>query len=249
MITDNDNPRPQDRVYGGFNYYQNVGGSLNPGLGSTDLQREMFGFEKTFLNGDASFGMRLPFVQQYGPLGVGGTHNVGDLSLIWKYALINNRETGNLWSAGLVLTTPTGSGSATLFDGSRAPHSVLFQPWTGLVHTFDRLYLQGVTGIIVPTDNRDPTVLFHSIGTGYYLYRNWDSRFLTAVVPTAEFHIRTPLNDRNQLGPVYLQNQANFTGGLHLRFGRTVWSTAVDVPVAGPRPWNYELMSFLNVFF
>jgi hypothetical protein len=249
LITDNDNPRPQDRVYGGFNYYQNVGGSLNPDLGSTDLQREMVGFEKTFFNGNASFGMRLPFVQQYGPSGVGGTHNVGDLTLIWKYAFINNRESGDLWSAGLVLTTPTGSGDAILFDGSKAPHSVLFQPWSGFVRTFDRAYLQGITSFVFPTDHRDPALWNNSLGAGYYLYRNADGRWLTAIVPVAEIHIRTPLNDRNPLGPVYLQNQANFTGGIHFRFGRLEWSTAVDAPLAGPRPWAYEVMSFVNFYF
>ncbi len=249
LITDNDNPRPQDRIYGGFNYYQNIGGSLNPGLGNTNLQRQTIGFEKTFLGGDASFGMRLPFVQQYGPPGVGGTHNVGDLTMIWKYAFINDRETGNLWSAGLVLTAPTGSGDAVLYDGSKAPHSVLFQPWTGFVRTFNRAYFQGITSMVIPTDNRDPTLWNNSLAAGYYLYQNTDSRWLNAIVPTAEIHVRTPLSDRNPLGAVYFQDQVNLTSGIHFRFGRVGVSTAFDVPLAGPRPWAYEIMSFVNIGF
>jgi hypothetical protein len=249
LITDNDNPRPQDRVYGGFNYYNDIGGSLNPGLGHTDLQRQMVGFEKTFFGGDASFGMRLPFVQQYGPPGVAGTHNTGDLTFIWKYAFINDRETGNLWSAGLVVTTPTGSGDAILVDGLKAPHSVLFQPWTGFVRTFDRAYVQGISSFIFPTDGRDPTLWNNSLAAGYYLYQNAENRWLNAVVPTGEVHVRTPLSDRNPLGAVYLQDQVSFTGGVHLRFNRAVLSLAANVPVTGPRPWSYELMSFLNFYF
>lgn len=249
LITDNDNPRPTDRVYGGYNFYDNLGGRLNPGLGGVDLQRQMVGFEKTFLDGDASFGMRLPFVQQYGPSGVGGTNNVGDLTLIWKYAIVNDRATGNLWSAGLVLTTPTGSGDATLWDGSRAPHSVLFQPWTGFVRTFDRAYVQGVTSLVVPTDGRDPTLWNNSVAAGYYVYRNSANAWLTAVVPTAELHVRTPLTSRNPNGLAYLQDEVNVTGGVHFRFNRAVLSAAVCVPVAGPRPWSVEAMSFLNFYF
>ena len=249
LITDNDNPRPLDRVYGGYNFYDNLGGRLNPGLGGADLQRQTVGFETTFLDGDASFGMRLPFVQQYGPGGVGGTNNVGDLSLIWKYAIYNDRETGDLWSAGLVLTTPTGSGDATLWDGSKAPHSVLFQPWTGFVKTFDRAYVQGITSLVVPTDGRDPTLWNNSVAAGYYVYRNAANAWLTAVVPTAELHVRTPLSSRNPNGSVYLQDEVNVTGGVHFRFNRAVLSAAVCVPVVGPRPWSVEAMSFFNFYF
>ena len=48
---------PMDRVFFGYNFYSDNGASLNGGAG-TDLQRQQVGFEKTFLDGDASFGMR-----------------------------------------------------------------------------------------------------------------------------------------------------------------------------------------------
>ncbi len=247
LITDNDNPRPQDRIYGGFNHYDDIGRGLNPGLGGVDLQRQMVGFEKTFLDGDASFGIRLPFVQQYGPSGVGGTNNVGDLTFIGKYAILNDRDTGDLWSVGFSMTTPTGSGDATLWDGRKAPHSVLFQPWTGVVRTFGRAYVQGITSFVIPTDERDPTLWNNSVGAGYYIYRG--NGWLTSIVPTAEVHFRTPLNNRDRNGSVFLQDQVNLTGGIHFRFSRAVLSAAVCVPVVGPRPWNYEAMSFLNIGF
>ncbi len=247
LITDNDSPRPQDRVYGGYNFYDDIGGAVNPGVPQTDQQRQTVGFEKTFLGGDASFGMRLPFVQQYGG-GIPGTNNVGDLSLLFKYALMNNRETGDLLSAGFVLTTPTGSGDATLVDGTQAPHSTLFQPWVGFVRTFDRGYVQGISSFLVPSDDRDPTLFNNSLAVGYYLYQNAGG-FLSSVAPVAEFHVRTPLSNRNPSGLVFLQDQVNVNGGVHFRFGRAALNTSVCVPVVGPRPWNVEAIAYFNYNF
>jgi hypothetical protein len=194
--------------------------------------------------------MRLPFTQLYGPPGLAGTHDVGDLTLIGKYAIINDLDTGNLWSAGMSLTTPTGSGNAILLDGTKAPHSVLFQPWTGFVRTFNRGYLQGITSFLVPSSDRDPTLWNNSMALGYYVYRNNDARWLNAIVPIAEVHVRTPLSKRDPNGNVFLQDQVNLTSGVHFQVaGRAVLSSAVSVPVVGPRPWNIEAMTFVNWYY
>ncbi|AWM37195.1 hypothetical protein GobsT_48660 [Gemmata obscuriglobus] len=248
LITDNDNPRPQDRFYGGFNFYDDIGGKLNPGLGQVDLQRQLVGFEKVFLGGDASFGMRLPFQQQYGPSELGSSHTIGDLTLLFKYAFVNDAQTGNVVSAGLALTVPTGSGDVILADGSQAPHSVLFQPWLGFVRVMDRAFFQGITSLVVPTDGRDPTLFNNSVGMGYYLYRAPDA-WLTSIAPMVEFHVRTPLSGRNPAGLVYLQDQVNITSGLHFRFNRATLSASMCIPVAGPRPWAFEAMTFFNYNF
>lgn len=249
LVTDNDNPRPQDRFYGGFNFYDDIGGKLNPGLGQVDFQRQLVGFEKTFLGGDASFGMRLPFQQQYGPPSVGSSQGVGDLSLLFKYAFINNPQTGNVLSAGMVLTVPTGSGDVILADGTKAPHSTLFQPWLGFVRVADRAFVQGITSLVVPTDGRDPTLFNNSVGLGYYVHRGSPDAWLTSVAPVVEFHVRTPLSGRDPAGLVYLQDQFNITGGFHFRFNRASLSASMCVPVAGPRPWAYEAMTFFNYNF
>jgi hypothetical protein len=150
----------------------------------------------------------------------------------------------------MLLTTPTGSGTAILADGTQATHSVLFQPWTGFVRVFDRAYVQGITSFVVPTDNRDPTLWNNSVAAGYYAYRSTAASPLTAVIPTAEVHVRTPLNNRDPNGGVFFQDQVNLTGGLHFRFfGRAQLSTAVSVPVVGPRPWQMEAMTYFNFYF
>ncbi|MFO0800054.1 MAG: hypothetical protein U0804_21515 [Gemmataceae bacterium] len=249
QITDNDSPRPTDRLYFGYQFYSDAGYSLNPATGGSDVQRQMAGFEYTLLDGDASVGMRLPYMQQYGPVGY-ASQTVGDLSVLFKYAFYNDLETGNLASAGLVVTTPTGGGGSDviLLDGSAAPHSTLFQPWLGFVRMFDAGYVQGITNLIVPTDSRDPTVYGASLGVGYFAYQN-PTGILTGVIPRAEVHLRTPFNQRDPNGLVYFPDQVNVNGGLTLRFGRTALNAGVSVPVVGPRPWAVEAMSFLNVNF
>jgi hypothetical protein len=248
QITDNDSPRPTDRLYFGYQFYSNAGASLNPVVGGSDVQRQMAGFETTVLDGNGSIGMRLPFVQQYGP-GIYATQNVGDLSVLFKYAFLNDRTTGDVASAGLVVTTPTGGGgNVILLDGSRAPHSTLFQPWTGFVSMFQPGYVQGITNLIVPTDSRDPTAFGASLGAGYFLYQN-PRGLLTAFIPRAEVHVRTPFNHRDVNGLVYFPDQVSVNGGATIRFGRAALNASVNVPVVGPRPWALEAVSFLNVNF
>ncbi len=246
MITDNDSPRPTDRTYFGYSYYDGLGAATNPGFGDVTQNRQIFGFEKTVFNGNGSVGLRMPYVQVAGPSGSGGSAS-GDLTALFKYALINNRETGNLLSVGLVVTTPTGSASAVFSDGTYVPHSVLFQPWAGLVHTMGRGYLQSITNMIIPTDSRDVILLGHSFAFGYRL--NDGAGMIPTVTPTFETHIRAPLNDRNPNGLIYLQDQVNLTGGAHFRWNRFTVSGAACIPVVGPRPWNIEALGNLNYRF
>jgi len=250
QIVDNDNPRPVDRVYFGYNFYSDVGASLNPStIGGSDVQRQTAGFEKTFLNGDASFGMRLPFIQQFGPQGF-GAQDVGDLNLLFKYAFINNRETGNVASLGFVLTTPTGGGGdVILSDGQLAPHSYLFQPWAGFVRVMGRGYVQGISNLIVPSNGQDVTLWGNSLGAGYWLYRNPGDRLIQGIVPVVEFHVRTPLNARDPNGSIYFMDQVNMTTGVHFRMAKATISGALSIPLVGPRPWDVEAMGFINYRF
>ncbi|HJZ58285.1 MAG TPA: hypothetical protein VKE74_25305, partial [Gemmataceae bacterium] len=247
FVSDNDSPRPLDRIYFGYNFLSDVGRSFNPGLGNTDIQRQTMGFEKTILDGDASVGMRLPFVQEYGP-GF-GSRDVGDLTLALKYAWFNNRQTGDIISSGFWVTAPTGSGSAILADGTNAPHSWLFQPWTGFVMSFDRAYVLGISNLVVPSLGRDPTVWGNSLALGYWLYRSPADRLVTGVVPVVEAHVRTPLNQRDPNGVIFLQDQLNLTTGVHFRTSRGVISPAICVPLIGPRPWALEAMCYANWLF
>lgn len=247
-VTDNDNPRPSDRVFFNYNGYSAVNKSqLGAGVPNVNMNQEVLGFEKTFLQGDASFGVRLPFIQISGFSAV-EAHVVGDLSIHAKFAWVNNRQTGNVVSTGLIVTTPTGGGTTILSDGSEAPHSVLIQPWAGWVYNMDRFYLQGFHSLVVPLDNIDPTILFNSISAGYWLYRSNNDRLLQGVVPVVELHLNTPLNQSsNDL--IFFNDQLNVTVGSYFVFPRMTFGGAVGIPLVGPKPYDIEALASVNFRF
>ena len=61
-ISEDQSPRPQDRVYFTFNYFQGVNDAVNTRLqapiGYTQVFRYIAGYEKTFLDGQGSIGVR-----------------------------------------------------------------------------------------------------------------------------------------------------------------------------------------------
>lgn len=77
-----------------------AGANLLAGVFST------FGVEKTFFVGTTSIGLRLPFLQSHGGLPGAQAPDMGDLALITKYALINDRP-GSVLSGGLNVAIPT----------------------------------------------------------------------------------------------------------------------------------------------
>lgn len=247
-VVENGNPLPVDQAFVGYNFYSNAGGGLNPGLGGSDVQRQLAGFESSLPGGNTSIGLRLPFLQQYGPVGL-GAQQVGDLTVLVKYAGLYDRQTGNGLTGGLAFTAPTGGGGTTLADGSSAPHSWLFQPFGGFVRRFDRGYVQGIINLIAPSDGRDVTLLGNHLAVGYWLYQAPANRLLTGITPTAEVHVWTPLDHRSPTGSVYLPDMVNLTGGLHFRFNRAVISGAVVVPVTGPRPFDVEAITYATYWF
>jgi hypothetical protein len=249
LNSDNDSARPTTRAYFGYNYYENANAVYNGSAGGTNINRETVAFEYAFLDGNASVGMRLPFIQTSAPFGLSQSF-VGDLSILSKYAFYNNRQTGDVASVGMIVTAPTGGGNdIVLADGSNIPTSVLLQPWVGGVKMYDRGYIQEMTGLLVPLDTREPFIFNASVGAGYFLYQNPTDRFLRAVVPNIEVHARVPLNNRDPNGVIFLQDQVNLTTGIHFRSNRATLSPAINVPLAGPKPWNLEATVWLNVFF
>jgi hypothetical protein len=247
-IAENESPRPQDRAYFNYNFYNNVDRTVI-GAPSADLHRETIGFEKTLLSGDASVGLRLPFLQLRGDQSVEDSQ-VGDLSMIFKYALLNDRSTGNVLSTGMVLTVPTGQNLA--IDGESTLHSTVFQPFVGYVYNMDRLYFQGFSSVAVPTDARDVTLLFNSFSLGYYAWRTTDSgAALRGLVPVIELHVNTPLSHRgtDSADPIAIADTVNLTGGLHVLLQRATLGVAAGLPLTGPKPYDFEVNVNLNYHF
>jgi Putative MetA-pathway of phenol degradation len=257
-IADNDTPRPMDRVYFSFNYFDelNRAANIRAGVPLHDVRffREAFGLEKTFLDGDASLGFRLPLnsLEAGSPRpGLGGSDtDVGDLSIILKYAFWQDRETGDLLAAGLAVTTPTGPDSL-LRGVPSGLHSTTLQPWLGYVWNFGDLYIHGFEALDVPTDDRDVTIVYSDVGVGYFVYRNpeEDAR-ISAVAPTVEVHVNTPLDHRGlrgSLDPAATPDVVNLTVGMNIEFcQRARLAVGVATPVTGPRPFDWELLAQLR---
>ncbi|HEY2785178.1 MAG TPA: hypothetical protein VGJ05_09405 [Fimbriiglobus sp.] len=232
------------------------------------------GIEKTILDGRASIGIRVPFYfssQSFSSTpnqgvidstfgqgvfagqiastsdGLGGSA-VGDMSVLFKYALFRNEETGNLLSTGLVITAPTGKVTAPA--DAVTPSDVLLQPFVGYVVNFDKLYFHAFHSVIVPTQSSDVTLLANDLGVGFRAFEREAANGTFAIIPTFETHVTTPLNHRDRTGPFYADDLVVLTAGTHFLFGQSaVMTLGVGTPVTGPRPFQVEPEVRLNWYY
>jgi hypothetical protein len=244
-IEENESPRPMDRAYVTYDYFNNVTRAF-PGVPGSDLHRETYGFEWTFLNGDASIGLRMNSLQTTGD-STFASSDFGDLTVITKFALINNRETGDVLSVGLAVTAPTGP-DAVLPDGTRL-NPTLLQPYSGFIYNWERLYAQGFSSLIIPTDSRDALLTTSSLAFGYWLYRGTDpGALLSYVTPVIEGHSTIALSHRG-LNQALIGFPDTFvlTNGVHLGLGqRSNLALGVAVPLTGPKIFGIEAIAQLN---
>jgi hypothetical protein len=227
-------------------------------VSNLQVYHQLFGIEKTFFDGRASIGFRVPLntihLNSNAPNspGLGGTSTApGDLSIFLKYILLQREN--YLFSGGLQVTAPTGPGA---FGGNKYYsyfRDTQIQPFVGYLFGRDRFYLQGFFSVNVPTMSQDVTLLFNDVSIGYYVYRPSDpNKFVTAIVPTAEAHLTTPLNHRgfSSTDLASTPDFLNMTFGTNLELRRrAVLSAAYVTPVTGPKPFNAELVLLLNIRF
>ncbi len=248
-IAENESPLPQDRVYINYNYYDNVRVQAGIPLTLTYTQRETLGLEKTLLDGDASVGLRLPFLQTYteNPLSRPQSQtDISDLSIVFKYALVNDRDTGNVLSTGLVVTPPTGPRTQIDLADGTGVHSTLLQPYVGYLWQQNDFFLHGFTSLMVPTDSRDVTILFNDVGVGYWLVFA-EQRLLRGLIPTVEAHVNTPLNRRSRGDRPRFVDTVDLTAGSHFLLGEHCsLGAAVATPVTGPRLFDVEALVNFN---
>ena len=267
-ISENQSPRPQDRIYYSFNYFDGVNDSINTRLNSPvnnmRVMRNIWGFEKTFNDGQGSFGLRLPMntiwadqtvARSFGNFG-GTSTSLGNLNLIGKYILLEDEESGSLLSGGLVISPPTGNNQFAGANYFNAFNYTTFQPFAGYIWNSGDFFLHGFSGLDIPTSDADVTLMYNDIGVGYFLRNDGPDdpeRFLTMIAPTFEVHINTPLNHRdpfNPFDPAATPDIVNLTYGLNLGFRPNVlFSTGFVTPVTGPQPFDFEFMALLNVYF
>jgi hypothetical protein len=263
-IAENQSPIPQDRVFYSFNYFEDVNKELNQffeaPIDNVKIYRHVFGLEKTFNEGKGSLGARLPLNTIHADprerqLNQGGTSTaLGNLSLFGKYVVESNPRTGSLFSVGLSITPRTGPGRFANAPFLARSNTTTIQPFLAYYLNFGKLYLHGFTALDVPTNFRDATLLYNDVGLGYYLMRSPDpDRFLTAIAPTIEAHVNTPLNHRG--GRVLFDRFGspdilNLTSGVNFEFyRRSVLTLGLVTPLTGPRPFDFEAVLLFNVRF
>jgi hypothetical protein len=254
-IADNNSPRPQDRVFFSFNYYDDLFAAsntrLNTGVQDMRLYREYFGMEKTFLDGNGSICLRLPLNTldtQSGFQNIDGSHTgLGDLTVVGRYALYRDSANDNWITAGLAITTPSGPSTIAGIGAPSITHSTLFQPFLGYLWNFGDFYLQGFFAVDTPSDSRDPTLLFNDVGLGYFLYRSADpTRWVRAIAPTFEVHVSNPLNHPGPIGPadpLAASNLVDLGFAANFALARRSWlAVGLVTPVTGPKPFSTEAL-------
>jgi len=265
-ISENQSPNPQDRVFYTFNFFAEVNQHLNQkfeaSVAGLRVYREVMGFEKTFHDGDGSFGMRLPIdtvsanstiTGKFAKL-AGTSTSTGDLSLFGKYIFLRDPATGSLVSGGLAISTPNGPAN---FAGAKylaSLDSTFIQPFVGYIWSRDRFYLHGFSALDTPASLRLATMLFNDVGMGYFVLRSTDPQdWLTAIAPTFEVHVNTPLTHgdwTNRNDPGGVPNNVNLTYGINFEFNRrSILTFGLVTPVTGPKPFDYEALILFNVFF
>ena len=265
-IAENQSPQPQDRLFFTFDYFANVNGPLNQRLNApvSDIRvyRYIFGLEKTCAGGNASIGIRLPLDQLTSNPRVparfkqfGGTSTaLDDLNLFGKFILRQDPSTGSLISVGLAITPTTGGGRFAGAPYIQYINTTLFQPFVGYLWNRGNFYLHGFSAMEFPVNPSQVTEMFNDIGVGYFLLRSNDpDRFLTAVAPTFEVHVSSPLNHHGFDNPREVAGTpsvVNLTYGVNFEFARNTLLTLGFVnPVTGPRPFDYEAVALLNIRF
>ncbi len=264
-MADNMSPIPQDRIFFNYNFYSDVNQHLNEVFNSPlnhlQYDRYTFGFEKTFADGQGSFGLRLPIeyvtAQTRNPSQFAGGNStaVGNLGIFTKYILAQDRETGSLLSVGMIVNPQTGPGSIAGASFLPAISSTSIQPFLGYFINRDRFFILGFASMEAPTNLDVPLMFYNDIGFYYFLYRanRFEERFLTAIVPVFEVHVNDPLNHRNVYSQVDLHGVpdiVDLTYGLNFELNRhSILTGAICTPVTGPRPYSFEVMALLNVRF
>jgi hypothetical protein len=260
-IANNQTPFPVDRITYSFNFFDYVNQSVNQRfqvpISHMRAYQHNWGFEKTFWDQNASFGMRIPLNTLNGNSNVSGlgqnATSLGDLSMYFKYAFWMDRAAGRVFSGGMALTAPTGPAQFAGAPYLRAVHYTMLQPYIAFQWTFDRLYLIGFSAVDVPTGH-DVTMYYNDLGLGYYAFRNEDPEGLIQMIaPIFETHVNTPLTHRDVFNARDIAGTAdvvNLTEGLSIFFrNRSVLSMGIVNPVTGPRPFSLEALVLFNMYF
>lgn len=146
-------------------------------------------------------------------------------------------------SAGLAVSIPVHGYEPIEDDDTK--YIPLLQPYVGYIWQKGNFFIHGFSAIAVPTDDVLPTVLFNDIGVGYRI--EIDGTCLTAIIPTFEVHVNTPLDHRDEGDAERRRDAVNLTAGAHFELWKDVtFGLAVGTTVTNPRLFDVEGIASLN---
>jgi hypothetical protein len=253
-IAENNTSVPTDRVYFVYNGFFNAAsntvafGPNGPIQQSVDLHRYLVGFEKTFLDGNASLDVRMPFInglefQGFGISSDGG--NVGNMTMYLKGMLY--ADDSSAFATGLGLGLPTGSDFDVNFPAAGPAGGLTIRNETVTLMPFvastmslnDRWFLQSfgqvlfvAAGDTVVRNNQEVGVYTQQnliqtdIGLGRWLWRDSNRSLFSGLAGVFELHYTSTIQDSDVLalppgGPLggQLSNEVNRLDLLNLTSG------------------------------
>ncbi len=222
-LTENTSPFPTDRVFANYNLFDNA--LIDANGNELDLNRYIFGLERTFLQGNASLELRVPIlngVNSEQVQVVGGPPNrnteFGNMSLTTKFLL--ERRNGWASSSGMGVILPTAE-EALLVSPSGleveiANEAFHLQPFFAVqrnpnqyswINFFTQIDIAAQGNTVTVTDQsgsllsqpeiyNDQHLLFLDLAMGRWLYKsNSQYNLVNGIAGIVELHYTTTLND------------------------------------------------------
>jgi len=228
-VADQNKAIPVDRAFLHYNHFhggadvrRSQGVGLPPTLVETiHVDRFIVGFERTFMCGDASIELRMPFTTNADYTSADfslDSGDIGNLSIILKKIWFE-RET-SIVSYGMGIVTPTGSDvrgtlpmvAPMALDFTIDNRAVDLVPYVGIVGApTDRFFYHGFMQLDIPlggnritvtdgvdtaTDDMTEQVVFSfDVAAGYWFYRDSPCRIFPSLAGMIELHVNSSLND------------------------------------------------------
>ncbi len=214
---------PQTRLffdYGGFHGFE----TTNPATGSGlvkgfNLNLFTVGAELAIPDNGYSIYVRVPIIEASDNTTGGRLNDVGDVSVGFKFALLEWDQAGTLITVGATAALPTGreltvttnryafdfdpTGTIrTLPTGQSLPpnysvgvNPVFLQPWVASLTVQGRLVVTGYGAVVIPTDAHVSTLVNADFSLGWQIYRSCcSSDVVTFITPFVNAEGLIPIN-------------------------------------------------------
>lgn len=220
-LAENNSPLPESRIFLDYNFFNDA----LAGLG--DVNRYVFGIEKTCLCGGSSWMVRFPFAATLDSDQIVGdpvrhATEFGNMNIVYKHVLFDNER--SVLATGLGATIPTGDPTRMFrIGGPQVLHidnnSWHLQPYLGWQSGSELAQIQmfaqldfdmngnpvfgDLDGGNLPWIGRlnDATLLFLDFAYTHWIFQRADTNYagVTGLAPAVELHYSTTLQDADHL--------------------------------------------------